>query len=152
MEYRFSDRAIAFEHEVKQFLNDEWTPELRARIGDPTTDTMPEERAFRRLLAERGWLTMSWPAEFGGQERTLEEQYLFWEAMNYAGAPQATVATQQVGPTLMRFGTDEQRDRFLPPIARGEVEFALGYTEPDAGSDLASLQLRAVRDGDDYVL
>ena len=95
---------------------------------------------------------MSWPAEYGGQERSLEEQYLFWEAMNYVGAPQATVATQQVGPTLMRFGTEEQQERFLPPIARGEVEFALGYTEPDAGSDLASLQLRAVKDGDDYIL
>ena len=152
MEYRFSDKALAFEAEVNEFLDQEWTPDLRATIGDPTTDTMAEERGFRKLLAERGWLTMSWPAEYGGQERSLEEQYLFWEAMNYAGAPQATVATQQVGPTLMRFGTDEQQERFLPPIARGEVEFALGYTEPDAGSDLASLQLRAVKDGDDYIL
>ena len=152
MEYRFSDKALAFESEVNEFLDQEWTPELRATIGDPTTDTMTEERGFRRLLADRGWLTMSWPAEYGGQERSLEEQYLFWEAMNYVGAPQATVATQQVGPTLMRFGTDEQQERFLPPIARGEVEFALGYTEPDAGSDLASLQLRAVKDGDDYIL
>ena len=152
MEYRFSDRALAFEAEVNEFLDQEWTPELRATIGDPTTDTMTEERGFRKLLAERGWLTMSWPAEYGGQERSLEEQYLFWEAMNYVGAPQATVATQQVGPTLMRFGTEEQQERFLPPIARGEVEFALGYTEPDAGSDLASLQLRAIKDGDDYVL
>ena len=152
MEYHFSEQALAFEAEVKDFLNAEWTPELRARIGDPQTETFEDERAFRQLLAERGWLTMSWPAEYGGQERSLEEQYLFWEAMNYVGAPQATVATQQVGPTLMRFGTDEQRDRFLPPIARGEVEFALGYTEPDAGSDLASLQLRAAKDGDDYIL
>ena len=152
MEYRFSDKALAFEAEVNEFLDQEWTADLRATIGDPTTDTMDEERGFRRLLADRGWLTMSWPAEYGGQERSLEEQYLFWEAMNYAGAPQATVATQQVGPTLMRFGTDEQQERFLPPIARGEVEFALGYTEPDAGSDLASLQLRAVKDGDDYIL
>ncbi len=152
MEYRFSDKALAFEAEVNEFLDQEWTTELRATIGDPTTDTMVEERGFRKLLAERGWLTMSWPAEYGGQERSLEEQYLFWEAMNYVGAPQATVATQQVGPTLMRFGTEEQQERFLPPIARGEVEFALGYTEPDAGSDLASLQLRAVKDGDDYIL
>ena len=152
MEYRFSNQALEFEAEVNQFLAAEWTPALRAKIGDATIDTFQEERGFRKLLAERGWLTMSWPAEYGGQERSLEEQYLFWEAMNYAGAPQATVATQQVGPTLMRFGTEEQQERFLPPIARGEVEFALGYTEPDAGSDLASLQLRAVKDGDDYIL
>ena len=152
MEYRFSDQALAFEAEVNEFLSQEWTPDLRAKIGDAGLDTFDEERGFRKRLAERGWLTMSWPAEYGGQERSLEEQYLFWEAMNYSGAPQATVATQQVGPTLMRFGTEEQQDRFLPPIARGEVEFALGYSEPDAGSDLASLQLRAVKDGDDYVL
>ena len=152
MEYRFSDQALEFEAEVKQFLDAEWTDDLRAKIGDPTTDTMAEERAFRRLLAERGWLTMSWPKEWGGLDKSVEEQYLFWEAMNYVSAPQATVATQQVAPTLMRFGTDEQQDRFLPPISRGEVEFALGYTEPDAGSDLASLQLRAVKDGDDYIL
>ena len=152
MEYRFSDQALQFEAEVKQFLDAEWTDDLRVKIGDPTTDTMAEERAFRRLLAERGWLTMSWPKEWGGLDKSVEEQYLFWEAMNYVSAPQATVATQQVAPTLMRFGTDEQQDRFLPPISRGEVEFALGYTEPDAGSDLASLQLRAVKDGDDYIL
>ena len=152
MEYRFSDQALQFEAEVKQFLDAEWTDDLRAKIGDPATDTMAEERAFRRLLAERGWLTMSWPKEWGGLDKSVEEQYLFWEAMNYVSAPQATVATQQVAPTLMRFGTDEQQDRFLPPISRGEVEFALGYTEPDAGSDLASLQLRAVKDGDDYIL
>ena len=152
MEYRFSDEALEFEAEVKSFLDQEWTPELRAKIGDPTTDTMDEERAFRRLLAGRGWLAMSWPEEWGGLGKSVEAQYLFWEAMNYVSAPQATVATQQVAPTLMRFGTEEQQDRFLPPISRGEVEFALGYTEPDAGSDLASLQLRAVKDGDDYVL
>jgi len=152
MEYRFSEDALAFEAEVRNFLDEEWTPDLRAKIGDPATDTMTEERAFRKLLAQRGWLTMSWPREWGGLDKSVEEQYLFWEAMNYVGAPQATVATQQVAPTLMRFGTEEQQDRFLPPISRGEVEFALGYTEPDAGSDLASLQLRAVKDGDDYIL
>ena len=152
MEYRFSDEALEFEAEVKSFLDSEWTPELRAKIGDPATDTMAEERAFRRLLADRGWLAMSWPEEWGGLGKSVEAQYLFWEAMNYVSAPQATVATQQVAPTLMRFGTEEQQDRFLPPISRGDVEFALGYTEPDAGSDLASLQLRAVKDGDDYVL
>ena len=116
MEYRFSDQALQFEAEVKQFLDAEWTDDLRVKIGDPTTDTMAEERAFRRLLAERGWLTMSWPEEWGGLDKSVEEQYLFWEAMNYVSAPQATVATQQVAPTLMRFGTDEQQDRFLPPI------------------------------------
>ena len=151
MEFRFSEQALAFEREVNDFLAVEWSAEVRHRI-DAAPDRYAMEREFRRKLAERGWLTMSWPREYGGQERSYEEQYLFQEALNYVGAPGATVGVQQVGPTLMTFGTDEQKEAFLPRIAKGEIDFALGYTEPDAGTDLASLQLRAVRDGDDYVL
>ncbi|MXZ88822.1 MAG: acyl-CoA dehydrogenase [Dehalococcoidia bacterium] len=151
MEFRFSEEALAFEREVDEFLSVEWSPEVRRRV-DASPDRYAMEREFRRKLAEKGWLTMSWPREYGGQERSYEEQYLFQEALNYVSAPGATVGVQQVGPTLMTFGTDEQKDAFLPRIAQGEIDFALGYTEPDAGTDLASLQLRAVRDGDDYVL
>jgi alkylation response protein AidB-like acyl-CoA dehydrogenase len=151
MEFRFSESALAFENEIKQFLAEEWSLEIRARAYD-SPDAYDIERSFRKKLADRGWLTMSWPEEYGGHRRPYQEQYLFQEALNYVGAPAATVAVQQVGPTLMQFGTEEQKVRFLPPIARGEVEFALGYTEPDAGTDLASLQLRAIRDGDDYVM
>jgi alkylation response protein AidB-like acyl-CoA dehydrogenase len=160
MDFHFTDEALAFETEVNDFLTQEWSPERRARMATSAdnqalnyqdTELYREEQAFRAKLAERGWLTMSWPEEFGGDSRSFEDQYLFQEACNYVGAPTATVAVQQVGPTLMQFGTDEQKERFLPPIARGDVEFALGYTEPDAGTDLASLQLRSVRDGDDYV-
>ncbi|MCZ6706798.1 MAG: acyl-CoA dehydrogenase family protein [Chloroflexi bacterium] len=150
MDFQFSSDALAFEAEVHEFLSSEWSAERRARIMS-NPDSYEEERGFRRKLAENGWLTMSWPEEHGGAARSFEDQYLFQEACNYVGAPTATVAVQQVGPTLMQFGTDEQKERFLPPIARGEVEFALGYTEPDAGTDLASLVLRSVRDGDDYL-
>ena len=151
MEFTFTREARAFEREVNDFLDQEWAPEFQHRVRT-AEDGYDLEREFRRKIAERGWLTMSWPEEYGGQRRSYQEQYLFQEAFNYRGAPQATVAAQQVGPTLMLFGTDEQKERFLPPISKGEVDFALGYTEPDAGTDLASLQLRAVRDGDDYVL
>ncbi|MYH67101.1 MAG: acyl-CoA dehydrogenase [Dehalococcoidia bacterium] len=151
MEFRFSEEALAFEREVDEFLSVEWSPEVRRRV-DASPDRYAMEREFRRKLAEKGWLTLSWPREYGGQERSYEEQYLFQEALNYVSAPGATVGVQQVGPTLMTFGTDEQKEAFLPRIAQGEIDFALGYTEPDAGTDLASLQLRAVRDGDDYVL
>jgi len=151
MDFRFSAAALAFEAEVKAVLAQEWSPEIRRRAME-AADGYDIERGFRRKLSERGWLTMSWPREHGGQERSYEDQYLFQEACNSVGAPIATVAVQQVGPTLMQFGTEAQKARFLPPIAAGQVEFALGYTEPDAGTDLASLQLRAVRDGDDYVL
>ncbi len=151
MNFTFSEQARAFEREVQAFLDVEWGQERRQAQRDHD-DAYESERGFRKKLAGKGWLTMAWPAEWGGQQRPYEEQYLFNEALNYVGAPHATVAVQQVGPTLMQFGTDEQKERFLPPIARGDVEFALGYTEPDSGTDLASLQLRAKRDGDDYVL
>ncbi len=151
MDFRFSDSALAFEREVDGFLAREWSPEIRRRVAE-SPDSYEIERGFRKKLAAKGWLTMSWPEEYGGDRRPYEEQYLFQEALNYAGAPHATVAVQQVGPTLMQFGTDRQKEQFLPSIAAGDVEFALGYTEPDAGTDLASLQLRAVRDGDDYVM
>ena len=151
MEFRFSEQALAFEREVEDFLAVEWSAEVR-RALDASPDRYVVEREFRRKLADKGWLTMSWPREYGGQERSYEEQYLFQEALNYVSAPGATVAVQQVGPTLMTYGTDTQKEAFLPRIAQGEIDFALGYTEPDAGTDLASLQLRAMRDGDDYVL
>ena len=151
MEFRFSAEALAFEREVQEFLAHEWDASLRQRVA-AAGDSYELERGFRAKLAERGWLTRSWPQKYGGQERSYEEQYLFQEALNYVGAPTATVAVQQVGPTLMAYGSAEQQAAFLPRIGRGEIEFALGYTEPDAGTDLASLQLRAIRDGDDYVL
>lgn len=151
MEFSFTPEARTFEREVNAFLDEEWSAEFRQKVR-ASEDGYSLERGFRKKLAKQGWLTMSWPEEYGGGKRSYQEQYLFQEAFNYRGAPQATVATQQVGPTLMMFGTDEQKERFLPPISKGDVEFALGYTEPDAGTDLASLQLRAVRDGDDYVL
>ena len=150
MQFAFAPEALAFEREVKSFLDAEWPSEMRSRGAEG--DNYDAERGFRKKLANAGWLTMAWPEEFGGQRRTYEEMYLFQEACNYVGAPKATVAVQQVGPVLMQFGTEEQKQRFLPPIARGDVEFALGYTEPDSGTDLASLQLRAIRDGDSYVL
>ncbi len=151
MEFTFSPEARAFEAEIHAFLDTEWGMDKRLAQRDHA-DSYDAERGFRKKLAERGWLTMSWPTEFGGKRRPYEEQYLFQEALNYVGAPHATVAVQQVAPVLMQFGTDEQKERFLPPIAAGDVEFALGYTEPDSGTDLASLQLRATHDGDDYVM
>ncbi len=151
MEFTFSPAAREFEAEVQAFLDSEWGMDKRLAQRDHA-DSYDAERGFRKKLAERGWLTMSWPTEFGGTRRPYEEQYLFQEALNYVGAPHATVAVQQVAPVLMQFGTDEQKERFLPPISRGDVEFALGYTEPDSGTDLASLQLRATHDGDDYVM
>jgi alkylation response protein AidB-like acyl-CoA dehydrogenase len=99
-----------------------------------------------------GWLGIGWPKEYGGQGRSPVEQFIFFDEATRAGAPVPLVTLNTVGPTLMTFGTEEQKERFLPPILRGEMHFAIGYTEPGAGTDLASLRTRAVRDGDEYVV
>jgi alkylation response protein AidB-like acyl-CoA dehydrogenase len=111
--------------------------------------------AFRdvvRQMGSDGWLGVGWPKEYGGQGRSPLEQLIFYDEANRAGAPIPLVTLNTVGPTLMRFGSDAQRVKFLPPILRGELHFAIGYSEPGAGTDLASLRTRAVRDGDEYVV
>jgi alkylation response protein AidB-like acyl-CoA dehydrogenase len=102
---------------------------------------------FSRKLGARGWIGMTWPKRYGGQDRTFLERYVVLEELLAAGAPVSAhwVADRQSGPQLLRFGTEEQRQRFLPRIARGELHFAIGMSEPDSGSDLASIRTRAVR-------
>ncbi len=108
-------------------------------------------RTIRRMGAD-GWLGLGWPPEYGGQGRGPIEQMIFVEESHWAGVPLPLLTLNSVGPTLMSLGTPEQKERILPGILRGEVHFAIGYTEPTAGTDLASLQTRAVRDGDEYVI
>jgi alkylation response protein AidB-like acyl-CoA dehydrogenase len=103
-------------------------------------------------MGKDGWLGMGWPREYGGQGRGAIEQLIFLEEAGRAGAPIPLVTLNTVGPTIAHFGTDEQKRRFLPPILSGEIHFAIGYTEPGAGTDLASLRTSAVRDGDEYVV
>ena len=112
----------------------------------------PTVRNIVRQMGEDGWLGIGWPEEYGGQGRSAIEQFVFFDESMRAGAPVPMLTINTVGPTIMNFGTDEQKDFFLPRILRGEIFFAIGYTEPGAGTDLASLQTRAVRDGDEYVI
>jgi alkylation response protein AidB-like acyl-CoA dehydrogenase len=105
------------------------------------------DRSFSQRVGARGWIGMTWPREYGGGGRSASERHVVTEELLAAGAPVAAhwFADRQVGPQLLRFGTEEQRSRFLPPITRGECCFAIGMSEPDAGSDLASVRTRAVR-------
>jgi 3-oxocholest-4-en-26-oyl-CoA dehydrogenase alpha subunit len=127
------------------------TPERRAALpgaeagGDAYRDLVRE-------MGDDGWLGVGWPKEYGGQGRTPAEQFIFYDEAQRAGVPMPLVTLNTVGPTLMRFGSDEQKEYFLPRILAGELHFAIGYTEPAAGTDLASLRTRAVRDGDQYVV
>ena len=152
MDFRFAAEEEAFRAEVRSFLDTTLTPEF---VQDP--ELVQEggfSRAFTRLLGERGWLTLAWPEEYGGQERSHFEQVVYNEEMARSGAPGRAhmMAVSLVGPSVMLHGNEEQKAEYLPRIARGEVCFCQGFSEPGAGSDLAGLQLRATRAGDEYVL
>ena len=112
----------------------------------------PTYTRYIRRMGEDGWLGLGWPLEYGGQARGPIDQMIFVEESHWAGVPLPLLTLNSVGPTLMALGTDEQKRRILPGILRGEVHFSIGYTEPSAGTDLASLRTRAVRDGDEYVI
>ncbi|MFF9913359.1 acyl-CoA dehydrogenase family protein [Streptomyces sp. NPDC013457] len=128
--------------------------ELRAYFRDVMPDGPPSagdtaaQRALLRRIGGDGMLGLGWPPEYGGQGRGPDEQFVFFDEAYRAGAPVSMVTLNTVGPTLMKYGTEEQKAYFLPRILRGETVFAIGYSEPEAGTDLASLRTKAVRDGD----
>jgi 3-oxocholest-4-en-26-oyl-CoA dehydrogenase alpha subunit len=141
----------ALRKELRDYFTAMMTPEVeeemaRGEMGGPLS-----QRLARRMGAD-GWLGIGWPEEYGGQDRSPVEQLIFFDEASRAGAPVPLLTINTVGPTIMRFGTEEQRQRFLPRILAGELSFAIGYTEPGAGTDLAALRTRAVRDGDEYVI
>jgi alkylation response protein AidB-like acyl-CoA dehydrogenase len=122
-----------------------------ARHGDRREQKRYYRDIIRRLGADQ-WLGVGWPKEYGGRGLSAIEQFIFFDEAAQAGVPLPLMALNTVGPTIMHFGTDEQKAYFLPRILSGEIDFAIGYSEPDAGTDLASLKTRAVRDGDQYVV
>ena len=135
------ETADALRKEVRAFLDEEtgWFPN-----SDFNTGASAE---FSQRLAKRGWVGMTWPKKYGGSERSFLERYVVTEELLAAGAPVAAhwIADRQSGPLLLKFGTEEQRQRFLPPITRGESFFSIGMSEPDTGSDLASIRTSAVK-------
>jgi alkylation response protein AidB-like acyl-CoA dehydrogenase len=148
----------AFRAEVREWLSDhlvgEWR-ELRGLGGPGREHEAFEERcAWNRLLAEHGWTCVGWPEEYGGRGLTLWQQVIFHEEYARADAPHDVnhLGETLLGPTLIAFGTDAHKDRFLPPIRTVDELWAQGYSEPDAGSDLANVQTRARRDGDEWVV
>lgn len=138
----------------QQQLQDELRVYFRDLVEEVESQPTDEPTYLRyiRRMGHDGWLGLGWPQRYGGQGRGPIEQMIFVEESHWAGVPLPLLTLTSVGPTLMALGTDEQKARLLPGILRGEVHFAIGYTEPQAGTDLASLQTRAVRDGDHYVV
>jgi len=137
--------------ELRAYFEQMMTPEVRAELG-ATGEGSPAFRRLVRRMGADGWLGIGWPVEYGGQGRPATDQFIFFDEVQRAEAPFPFVTVNTVGPTLMRFGTDEQKARYLPAILSGTLNFAIGYTEPEAGTDLASLRTRATRDGDEYVI
>jgi alkylation response protein AidB-like acyl-CoA dehydrogenase len=157
MDFRFSPEEEQFRGEVRAFLKQELKPGWDADF-DIETEMGADERSgfasdFIRKLAERHWLTLPWPKEYGGLGGSVMQQVIYNEEMAYAGAPTGlNMGVAWVGPALMIYGTDEQKNRFLPAIANYEDIWCTLYSETQAGSDLAAMQTRAVRDGDEWVL
>ncbi|MFG3477985.1 acyl-CoA dehydrogenase family protein [Streptomyces sp. NPDC047980] len=120
--------------------------------GPPAADDRAEQRRLLRRTGADGLLGLGWPVEYGGRGRGPDEQFVFFDEAYRAGAPVSMVTLNTVGPTLMTYGTDEQKAFFLPRILRGDLVFAIGYTEPEAGTDLAALRTKAVRDGGDWLV
>jgi alkylation response protein AidB-like acyl-CoA dehydrogenase len=146
-----SPEQRALQQELREYFDALMTPERRVALRADHAGGRAYRDVVRQMGAD-GKLGLGWPKEYGGQGYTALEQYLFYDEANRAGAPLPLVTLNTVGPTLQRFGSEEQKRQFLPAILAGEVHFAIGYSEPSAGTDLASLTTRAVRDGDEYVI
>ncbi|HEY5011462.1 MAG TPA: acyl-CoA dehydrogenase family protein, partial [Acidimicrobiia bacterium] len=147
MDFDFSPEQQAFAADVERFLDDNDDPD----VFDLTRENMaqivdtPKRRAFMRTLGERGWLGMTWPKEYGGSEGEGVYEYLLNEQLAGRGGPQIGKGVGIIGKTLIAHGNDFLKEKFLPMILRNEVEFAVGYSEPNAGSDAASMRLKAER-------
>jgi alkylation response protein AidB-like acyl-CoA dehydrogenase len=141
-----------FRAEVREYFGHLMTPSVRAALASVEQAGDSTYRDVIRQIGADGWLTVSWPRELGGRGLSRIESYIFFDETQRLGVPIPFLTTNTVGPTLMRFGTDDQRERFLPGIARGDIHFSIGYSESGAGTDLASLTTRAVRDGGEWVV
>ncbi|MBN1690996.1 MAG: acyl-CoA dehydrogenase family protein [Dehalococcoidia bacterium] len=161
MDFRLNEAENKFRREVEKFILDEmprgyaerdlYWPGGYGAIGEFEIRD-PEVEKFRRKMGERGWLTMAWPKEYGGGGRSFVEQAIFFDIVSYYGAPGMDVSTLISGPTILRFGSEQMKQEWIPKIVKGDLKFWLAYSEPNAGSDLAAIQTRAVEDGDFLVV
>jgi hypothetical protein len=154
MDFEFPDEQTAFIKEVEAFLDEHDDPD----VFDVTRENMaqivdtPKRRKFMAELGAQGWLGITWPEQYGGQEGEGVYEYLLNESLARRGGPQIGKGVGIIGKTLIAVGSEKLKQEFLPKILRNEVEFAVGYSEPDAGSDAASMKLKAERDGDGWML
>ena len=158
MHVDLSPEHLALQQELREYFDALVTPERRAALsmamstrGAEFGDVATYKEVIRQLGTD-GWLGIGWPKEYGGQARPMIEQLIFTDVAAVAGVPIPYLTLNTVGPTIMRYGTEEQKDFFLPRILAGDLHFSIGYSEPDSGTDLASLKTRAVQEGDEWVI
>lgn len=152
MEFTWEPEYVEFRLEVRAFIEERRNPELLAEYARTYGGGGDLIRAFHEAIHERGWMRMCWPEEYGGEGRNMLYQYIFVEEMEYWGMPYGNLTFTSIAPSILAFGSEEQKRDYLPGIYRGEYCFALGYSEPNAGTDLASLRTRAELDGDEWVI
>jgi 3-oxocholest-4-en-26-oyl-CoA dehydrogenase alpha subunit len=153
MDLSYTPEQEQLRQELRGYFAALMTPDVRAALdsgGDYGTGEA--YRQVVRQLGRDGWLALSWPAEYGGRDAAMLDQLIFTDEAAAAGVPVPFLTINTVGPTIMRFGTAEQKASYLPRIAAGEIHFSIGYSEPEAGTDLAALRTRAVRDGEGYLI
>ena len=155
MDLSLSAEDQVFRDEVRRFLDENLSEDLR-EAGRKTGGVFADIAAglrWHKVLAQRGWSAPTWPKEYGGTGWNATQRYIFSRECTAADAPRIfTMGIRMVGPVIMKFGTPEQKAKYLPPILSGDIVFCQGYSEPGSGSDLASLKTRAVQEGDDYVI
>lgn len=154
MHLALEPEQLALREELREYFSALVTPEVRAGLSAATGE-FGEAGVYKdviRRLGSDGWLGIGWPAEYGGQARSMVDQLIFTDVAADFGVPIPYLTLNTVGPTIMRYGTQEQKAYFLPRILAGELHFSIGYSEPGSGTDLASLRTRAVREGDEFVI
>jgi alkylation response protein AidB-like acyl-CoA dehydrogenase len=151
MRLAYSPEQEALRQELREYYKQLIMPEVREEVRRREAGG-PLLRGVVQQMGADGWLGIGWPKAYGGRGMSPIEQFIFFDESMRAGAPVPMLAVNSIAPTIMQFGTDEQKALYLPKILRGEIDFAIGYTEPEAGTDLAALKTRAVRDGDEFVI
>ena len=151
MQIALTDEQKGLQAELRTYFAELMAPEAEAATSNGEWGGR-RYRELARQMGRDGWLGIGWPKEYGGQGRSAVEQFIFFDEAQRAGAPVPFLTINTVGPTLMHYGTEEQRAAFLPGILRGEIHFSIGYSEADAGTDLASLRTSATFDGDEWVI
>ena len=151
MEIGYTPEQLAMQQELRAYYEKLLDPATVAELNASHAVGEAPRRIWKQMCAD-GWAGIGWPKEYGGQGRSAIEQFIFFDESMRAGAPVPMLTLNSVGPTIMAFGTDEQKADYLPRILSGDIHFCIGYSEPSAGTDLASLKTRAVRDGESYVI